>query len=1682
MRVSYTLFLTFLLIVLIGANGYSQCNTAPCVTPVPQVNAMDACILPYPQALDCYYGATTPDAPVSFPPFWCTAIHNNHWFAFTADATTADFNISVYGCASGNGIQAAVLSTADCINFQFVSPCLGNIPTQTTQTLTATGLIPGQVYYLCIDGSGGALCDYSINGSVPTITGPTTGICIPSAPQAVYSTTAVSSWSIIPPSAGTIVGNPIAAQITVNWQQPGSAQVCAQNASCPDAPNFCLDVIVGEDSHTDEHVELCQGKTITCAGQTFSSQGTFLVNLPSYLDCDSIIHCYVHLIPTVTTTENVLLCQGYSVECAGQQFGNPGTYPVTLTAYQGCDSIVKCKVTLIPTYISPFYFVTMCGPAEYTLCTNSYSSSGLYSETCTSSLGCDSIVNVNLAILEPMAVIAPPAILDCGANSTITLSATGSPPNTAIGGSTLYNWSGPGIIGFNNQPTVTINQPGVYCLILRHGRSGIYCADTACVTVSAVSAVPQLPQISGSPSPCADSTLIYTATAVGNPSPTSYTWTTPNNIAYTSLAPNSIQITWNGAVTTGGQLCVTANNSCGVSSPACIPIAVQPALIPIQPLGPASVCANGGNYTYTVAPLQNNVNYSWTIPPGAILSGSGDTVTINFLNSVSGQVCVSNQNICGTGAPVCQNVQVSPVPTATLSGGGDICAGESINLTYTLGGNGPFDVVWSDGTQNFTLNDIANGHILTLTPTLNTTYTLVSVSDNTTPIACVEPASTSVTARVWPLFSATPTIQICQGGSVLLGGAMQNTSGVYIDSLTTIHGCDSVITTTLIVHPIDTLVLALTTCNPAAAGTTTVVLSQTNGCDSIVVTTTTLLPSDTTLIFDTDCDVNNVGLFTQNLSNVYGCDSTVTTTITFSLSDTTLLSGSSCDTAATGVFTQNLVTQNGCDSLIITTVSLLPSDTTMLFDMSCNPASVGVFNQNLNNQYGCDSTVITTVIFFHTDTTLLSATSCDPAAAGIFAQTIVTSGGCDSVIVTTVILLPSDTTLLFDSSCNPANVGVFTQNLNNQYGCDSTVILTVSFFLNDTTLLTGTSCDPAATGIFSQTLITPDGCDSIVITTVSLLPSNTTMLFGMSCNPAQVGVFTQILNNQYGCDSTVILTVSFFHTDTTLLSATTCDQAATGVFSQTIVTTGGCDSVILTTVTLLPSSQVAIQSTTCNPTAAGVFIYDLFNQYGCDSTVTETVLLLPSDTTYLAFNTCNPAQAGTTIDVQSNQWGCDSTIISVTSLLPAANCGAMANLTGSNIPCAANTGFLTLTPTVGIPPFDFTVLLGGTPVANGSVAALGLPQQVSGLAAGNYTVVVSSANGFSTTAQATIVQLVPPALSASVISNYNGYDVSCIGDTDGSARATANGGAPPYQYVWSNGGTTQQINNIGAGTFSVTVTDTNGCNNTATTTLQEPTPLIFGFTVNDLDCFGQHDGAIFVNAIGGVPPYRYALDNAPPQSSNGFTGLNPGSFTVNTWDANDCQKTEIILVNAAIHLNVELGNNQIIELGSSATLQAIVNVPFDSILSVAWTPPFDTTDCTTCLTQVVAPFVSTTYSVLVEALNGCTDEDKVTIIVDRRRHLYIPNVFSPNGDGENDFFGILAKAGTVRSIKSLQVYDRWGEAVYVNTNFAPNNPAIGWDGKLNGQPMAPAVFVWVVEVEFIDGVVEVFSGDVSLLR
>jgi len=117
----------------------------------------------------------------------------------------------------------------------------------------------------------------------------------------------------------------------------------------------------------------------------------------------------------------------------------------------------------------------------------------------------------------------------------------------------------------------------------------------------------------------------------------------------------------------------------------------------------------------------------------------------------------------------------------------------------------------------------------------------------------------------------------------------------------------------------------------------------------------------------------------------------------------------------------------------------------------------------------------------------------------------------------------------------------------------------------------------------------------------------------------------------------------------------------------------------------------------------------------------------------------------------------------------------------------------------------------------------------------------------------------------------------------------------------------------------------------------------------------------------------------------------------------------------------------------------------------------------------------------VENLNGCKTDADILVNVEKPREVFIPNAFTPNGDGNNDIFYINANASMIKQVNKFQVFSRWGELVFSDEGFQPNLVDHGWNGFFNGKLASSGVYIWMAEIEYLDGVVVTASGDVTLV-
>jgi gliding motility-associated-like protein len=167
-----------------------------------------------------------------------------------------------------------------------------------------------------------------------------------------------------------------------------------------------------------------------------------------------------------------------------------------------------------------------------------------------------------------------------------------------------------------------------------------------------------------------------------------------------------------------------------------------------------------------------------------------------------------------------------------------------------------------------------------------------------------------------------------------------------------------------------------------------------------------------------------------------------------------------------------------------------------------------------------------------------------------------------------------------------------------------------------------------------------------------------------------------------------------------------------------------------------------------------------------------------------------------------------------------------------------------------------------------------------------------------------------------------------------------------------------------------------------------------------------------------------------------------------------------------------------VTLGETLVLEAQTNLT--AWQSLVWTPQPDTS-CIACLRQEWIPSVSQVYEVAITDTLGCSASASVRVIVRKQVDIYIPNVFSPNLDGINDFWTLDAGLSVV-SLNSLQIFDRWGDMVYFWDAPIPVDEWPGWDGVARGEKVNPGVFVYYLEVTLANGETVLKKGDLTVLR
>jgi gliding motility-associated-like protein len=216
----------------------------------------------------------------------------------------------------------------------------------------------------------------------------------------------------------------------------------------------------------------------------------------------------------------------------------------------------------------------------------------------------------------------------------------------------------------------------------------------------------------------------------------------------------------------------------------------------------------------------------------------------------------------------------------------------------------------------------------------------------------------------------------------------------------------------------------------------------------------------------------------------------------------------------------------------------------------------------------------------------------------------------------------------------------------------------------------------------------------------------------------------------------------------------------------------------------------------------------------------------------------------------------------------------------------------------------------------------------------------------------------------------------------------------------------------------------------------------------------------------------------PDSSSTLATPDTTTNYIVTAFSNGNCQ-SGTASVNVVVHDNpqVSAGPDQTSTTGSTVQLQATGS---PDVAQWQWSPP-DNLSCTNCANPESTPTQNMTYTVTGTTAFGCATSDSTNIfLICDEGKVFIPNTFTPNGDGKNDIF--YPRGRGVKIVLYLRVYNRFGQLVYERTNFQVNDKTAGWDGTFKGQKLNPQVFVYTTEMICDNNKIFKLSGNVTLLR
>ena len=1430
--------------------------------------------------------------------------------------------------------------------------CKATASVTITQPAILNASITGSTNVLCNGGNNGSATVTALGGTSPytySWSNTATAASVNGLNADVYTVTVLDSKSCSKSTAVTIT-EPSAISISstvtdvlCNGGSTGTATLTVSGGT----PSYSYNWTSGGSTATESNLAVGSYNVTVTDGNSCTNSTSVTINEPSALtagvvsgnvSCNGINDGSVNLTVTGgTAAYSFLWSNSATTEDISGLSAN--SYNVTVTDANSCQTTASANISE-PSALSANYTVTNVncngnttgqvnvtvtgGTASYSYLWNNGATTedltgigaGSYSLQITDANGCQT--SVNATVSEPSAIVLTPSSNDatCGASN-------GSASVTVSGGTLPYTylWS-------NSATSNSLSNVGAgsYNVTVTDGNS---CTSATTIIINNAGA-PSVSVVSVNNASCfgnadGDATINVT----GGVTPYIYSWS--NGGASASI---------NGLV--ANNYTVTVTDAMGCTSLANLTV-TEPAILNASISG-TDVSCNGnasGSANLTVTGGTPAYSFNWT----------GGVTSEDLSGVIAGtyDVTVSDANGCSTTSSIIINEPYA------------------LSLSYivtdeNLGNDGAIDLTVVGGTAGYTFNWSNTASTEDLSGLAGGTYNVTVTDAN----GCTANASIVVNGITCGLTASIVGSDVsCNGGTTgsadltVLGGTNNYTfiwsngettedlsgigAGNYTVTITDINSCTANASVTISEPALLVVTSSVTDANCGSsngeislvvtggitpysylwnnAATTSIISNLGSGSYTFTVTDGNSCTLNQTVAVS---DIGGATLSLASLNNVtcFGAsDGDASVSVSAGVSPYNYLWSNGQVTVnltgvAGGVYTLTVTDANSCQSAINVTIT---EPTALVASISgaillCNGGNNGSADLTVTG-----GTTTYTYLWSNNATTEdLSSLS-----AGTYDVTVTDANAC--------------TALASIAITEPTAISLSTVVTDENLGNDGAIDLTVSggtagYVFNWSNGATTEDLTGLSGGTFTVTVTDANNC----------VNSTSAVVIGMGCNISAFANGTNVSCNGLA-DGTATVAVTggtspFTYNWSNTETAQNLTGIAAGNYSVTVIDANTCSA----------TSSVFIS----DPTAISLSTVVTNENIGNDGAIDLTVSGGTSGYTFLWSNSAmtedlSGLAAGSYSVTVTDANNCSSNI---TAIVNGVGCNITASISGTNVSCnAGNNGAVDLTITGGVSPISF------------NWSNFATTEDLTGLSAGTYSVTINDANACSTTSSIVISEpMVLSAVASSTPSN--------CGSSDGSVTVDVTGGVTPYTFVWSSGGTTQTVTGLSGGSYSVIVTDANGCGVYAATNVGYVGGPSMNFTTSDVTCYGLCNGMSSVSASGGTAPYSYLWSNG----NTGMFAINvcAGVYTVTATDATGCQGTSSVTINEPAIINVAISSTDATCGNSDGSATANVT---------GGTAPYSYSWNTSDNTSVITNLASGSYSVSVTDANSCNGTGTVTI-------------------------------------------------------------------------------------------------------